>query len=154
MSWEECKRECRSCPCGNGHYTVINRSDDWGRSEENRIMECSRCAATHGLYTYYQQPKGVSEIHYLWVSKQLLDELASLNKHNEWEREQFQTYFLERYGSTWHNHFAGKRKKRSGESSRKMATPIPVFLPFTRRSTFRASIRFSIGTFVTMSPQQ
>ena len=74
-------------------------------------MECSRCAATHGLYTYYQQPKGVSEIHYLWVSKQLMDELASLNKHNEWEREQFRTYFLERYGSTWHNHFAGKRKK-------------------------------------------
>jgi len=111
MSWEESNPKSHPCPCGKSEYVVIHRSDDWGRFEERWEMRCPRCNTDYGLYTYHLNHKGMTETHYGWVKKSLLQELAELNRQMEDQKEGLRTYLRMHYGAKWLQHFRGKTKK-------------------------------------------
>ena len=111
MSWEESKPEPHPCPCSKGHYTVVHRSDDWGRYEERWAMHCPRCNENYDLYTYHANRKGITETYHAWVPKPLLHELAELRERAEEEKRGLATYLERQYGDRWRQHFSGKTRK-------------------------------------------
>lgn len=111
MSWEESEPATRLCPCGVGHYTVIARSDDWGRSDERWEMHCVSCRANYALYTYHHNRKGLIETYYGWLPVVFMHELTALETAIEGEKSQLTEYANKHYGERWHNHFNGKPKK-------------------------------------------
>lgn len=44
MSWEEMYRRDYPCKCGKGTYTEVGEMDDWNRTRDYRIINCSECA--------------------------------------------------------------------------------------------------------------
>lgn len=77
MSWES-KETKKNCPCGKGTYTVIDRSDDWGRFETRWQMDCLECKVNYSLYEYYYHKSGLAEVGFKWVEKAKYKEAMSL----------------------------------------------------------------------------
>lgn len=111
MSWEEGPSTKHSCPCGNGHYAVVPRSDDWGRYEERWEMLCPSCKETYGLYSLDYNRKGMVSTSHSWVPQQLLRELATGALEVEQAKEMLSAYAISQYEERWSRHFSGKTKK-------------------------------------------
>lgn len=111
MSWEDSEPQYRSCPCGKGRYSVVYRSDDWGRSDERWAMHCEHCSETHGLYSYNINRKGIDETYYGWLPESGLAEILRLNKKISHEERTLATYLKAVHAIGWHRHFNGKTKK-------------------------------------------
>ena len=79
MSWDSTETQ-KSCPCGTGTYTVIDRSDDWGRFETNWRMDCPICSKKYSLYTYAYYNSGLREQGHKWVETTIYNEAMKLNK--------------------------------------------------------------------------
>ncbi|MCM3602473.1 hypothetical protein M3175_17200 [Robertmurraya korlensis] len=43
MSWEEMYRRDYPCKCGKGTYTEVGEMDDWNRTRDYKIINCSEC---------------------------------------------------------------------------------------------------------------
>lgn len=111
MSWEESEPIKRPCPCGKGHYAVIHRSDDWGRSDERWEMYCSSCEAEYGLYAHDYNRKGMKVTYRGWVLRRVLRELATASTAVEEAGKRLTSYAADEFGERWTAHFAGKTKK-------------------------------------------
>lgn len=111
MSWDEDYSEIYRCPCGQGHYKITHRSDDWGQTEESCEMECPRCNSIFGLYLFYSNRKGIAETYFAWAPKPLLDHLAELRSRTKGEKEALAAYLKTRYKERWLQHFNSLTKK-------------------------------------------
>lgn len=111
MSWEDHEPIKRPCPCGKGHYAVIERSDDWNRFDERWEMQCPACNAKYGLYARDYTRKGMVATYRGWVTRDVLRELAAAMAAVEEAREQLTSYAVAALGARWTVHFAGKAKK-------------------------------------------
>ncbi|MBN3738151.1 MULTISPECIES: hypothetical protein [Burkholderia] len=111
MSWEEGEPVARSCPCGNGHYLVITRSDDWNRVDERWEMQCASCAITHGLYAYDSNWKGVAVTRLGWLPRVLLLELSRKYEEMQRAKKEITSYAIAEYGEVWVKHFSDQSKK-------------------------------------------
>ena len=79
MSWDSTETQ-KSCPCGTGTYTVIDRSDDWGRFETNWRMDCPICSKKYSLYTYAYYNSGIQEQRHKWVETTIYNEAMKLHR--------------------------------------------------------------------------
>ena len=70
----------KSCPCGTGTYTVIDRSDDWRRFETNWRMDCPICSKKYSLYTYAYYNSGIQEQRHKWVETTIYNEAMKLHR--------------------------------------------------------------------------
>lgn len=111
MSWEESEPIKQPCPCGQGHYTMIQRSDDWGRFDERWEMHCLVCEAEYGLYGHDYTRKGMVVTYRGWVLRHVLQELATASAAVEEARKRLASYATDEFGERWTAHFAGKTKK-------------------------------------------
>lgn len=111
MSWEESEPIKRPCPCGVGHYLVIERSDDWNRFEERWEMHCPDCVATNDLYARDYTRKGITATYRGWVPRSVLLELAAATAAVDEAKKCLTAYAVEAVGERWNAHFAGKTKK-------------------------------------------
>lgn len=111
MSWEEMCRDKRACPCGAGYYAVIERSDDWGRSEELWEMLCSACKVDYGLYTHKYNHNGFTEAYHGWLPKARIVELEAAGKELARTQEAVSLYARSEFSERWNKHFAGESKK-------------------------------------------
>ena len=137
MSWEESEPENRPCPCGKGRYTVVRRSDDWGRFDEHWAMHCPRCKADYALYIYHANRKGITETHHGWVQKSLLRELTQLQEQTDKEKQRLATYLRTKYAGQWHQYFTGKTKKTIWEELTQNGShypSLPTFYNHVRHS--------------------
>lgn len=111
MSWEVHEPIKRPCPCGKGHYAVIERSDDWNRFDERWDMQCPACNAKYVLYALDYTRKGMAATYRGWVPCDVLRELATAIAAVEEARKQLTSYAIAALGARWTAHFAGKAKK-------------------------------------------
>ena len=111
MSWEESPPIVRPCPCGIGHYTIIERTDDWGRSEERWEMQCQSCVENYGLFSFDYNRKGIVSTSRNWIPRQLSNELATMESTIEREKENLSAFAMTEFLERWKQHFKGKTKK-------------------------------------------
>ena len=74
-------------------------------------MDCPRCKADYGLYSYETKRSGMTETDYGWVPKRLLDELKELTKKQDDVRRKVADFLEKRYTNRWHEHFKGMSKR-------------------------------------------
>ena len=79
MSWDSTETQ-KTCPCGAGTYTVIDRSDDWGRFETSWRMDCAICRAKYSLYTYDYCDSGLRGQGHKWVETTIYNESVKLSE--------------------------------------------------------------------------
>lgn len=111
MSWEESEPINRPCPCGAGHYAVIERSDDWNRIDERWEMHCPACAPKYGLYARDYTHKGMAATYRGWLPRSVLQEFAAATTAVEEAKKRLTAYAVDTVGERWKTHFAGKTKK-------------------------------------------
>lgn len=111
MSWEDHAPTRRPCPCGKGHYTVFQRSDDWGRFEERWEMECGACKEKYGLHSATYNRKGIHETSSGWVPHAVLQEVAAARLRVEEADKRLTADAASQFGEPWRAHFDGKAKK-------------------------------------------
>lgn len=111
MSWEDHEPSKRPCPCCNGHYLVIQRSDDWGRSDERWEMHCPACAEKYGLYSATYNRKGMDETFSGWVPRPVLHEVATAEQTAQEAEKRLTDVASTQFGARWRAHFDGKAKK-------------------------------------------
>ncbi len=96
MSWESNETK-KPCPCGAGTYTVIDRSDDWGRFETSWRMDCPICSNTYSLYTYDYYNSGLREQGHKWVQTEIYDRSIELKRRAKATKEAAVCLSKERY---------------------------------------------------------
>lgn len=69
MSWDIDRETKHDCPCGESTYTIQERSDDWGRSDERWIMNCVKCKDLYKLKSDYIYRGGIEEEIKAWIRK-------------------------------------------------------------------------------------
>ena len=111
MSWEDGLPIQNPCPCGNGLYTVVQRSDDWGRYEERWEMHCPSCLQRYGLYSFEYNRKGIASTGHRWLPRRMLSELAVAASEVEGARKDLSAYAIAQFQEQWKEHFRGKAKK-------------------------------------------
>lgn len=111
MSWEDHEPIKRPCLCGNGHYAVIQRSDDWGRFDERWEMECRACSEKYGLHSTTYNRKGMHEASSGWVPHAVLQEVAAAKLKVEEADRRLTADAANQFGERWRAHFNGKAKK-------------------------------------------
>lgn len=79
MSWDSTEAQ-KICPCGASTYTVIDRSDDWGRFETSWRMDCQICSEKYSLYTYDYYNSGLHGQGHRWVKTTIYNESVKLSE--------------------------------------------------------------------------
>jgi len=90
MSWEEFI-SYKGCECGNGKVKVINRMDDWNRSEYSEIILCEECKEKDRQEKEYEKKR---KIKFEEQKKEIID------------------YFNKNYLDTWVNYFKDIKTKK------------------------------------------
>jgi hypothetical protein len=143
MSWEEGLPTKHPCPCGNGQYTVVQRSDDWGRHEELWKMHCQSCLQRYGLYSFDYSRSGIVVTSHRWLPRQLLNELAVTAAEVEEARKAASAYAVTQFQDQWNKHFRGKAKKaiwRELTEDGKRYPSLPTFYLHVRESSLEKQL--------------
>jgi len=114
MSWEIDSCETHLCPCGDGEFQVVSRSNDWFQTEENWEMLCPKCKENYECWSTMFCRPGKSEksgIKYSWVEKEKIRERKEIIAKAEEKKEKASFLMKGRYLSQWHNFFQCKSKK-------------------------------------------
>lgn len=72
MSYEVCNSEKISCPCGRGKISKVLKTNDWGRTKEDIIIECEQCRKKYKIETSIKMLKPYHEtviIHCVEIEK-------------------------------------------------------------------------------------
>lgn len=110
MSWESNETE-KPCPCGKSTYTVIDRSDDWGRYETHWRMDCPICEKTYSLYVYDYYRSGLPEQGHKWVEKGIYDQSMELEGRSKAAKNQAVRMAEDRYLPVLVDMFSNSSKK-------------------------------------------
>lgn len=110
MSWESTETQ-KPCPCGNSTYTVIDRSDDWGRFETNWRMDCPICSKKYSLYTYDYYNSGLHAQSHKWVETEIYTKSMELKRKAEAAKKEAVRLAKERYLSVLEEIFRKSSKK-------------------------------------------
>jgi hypothetical protein len=110
MSWDSIETQ-KTCPCGDGTYVVIDRIDDWGRTETNWHMNCQTCQEKYSLYTYYGYDSGPREQRCKWVETTIHNESVKLKKKAETAKHNAAQLAKERYFPVLEKMFEKSSKK-------------------------------------------
>lgn len=143
MSWEEGLPAKHPCPCGNGQYTIIQRSDDWGRHEERWEMHCQSCLQLYGLYSFDYNRKGMIITSHRWLPRQMLSELAIRASEVEEARKAVSAFAVAQFQDHWNEHFRGKAKKaiwRELTEDGKRYPSLPTFYLQVRESSLEKQL--------------
>jgi hypothetical protein len=143
MSWEEGLPAKHPCPCGNGHYTIIQRSDDWGRHQERWEMHCQYCLQLYGLYSFDYNRNGMVNTSHLWLPRQMLSELAIETSEVEEARKAVSAFAVAQFQDRWNEHFRGKAKKaiwRELTEDGKRYPSLPTFYLHVRESSLEKQL--------------
>lgn len=114
MSWESNETK-KPCPCGAGTYTVINRSDDWGRFETSWKMDCPICSKKYSLYTYDYYRSGLREQGHKWIEKEIYDKALDLTTKANAAKKDALRLAKERYLPVLEKKFSKSSKKEIWE---------------------------------------
>lgn len=90
MSWEEVI-SYKNCECGKGKVKVINRMDDWNRSEPSEIILCEKCKEKDRQEKEYEKKRKI--------------------KFDE-QKEEVLDYFNKNYLDTWVKYFKDIKTKK------------------------------------------
>jgi len=143
MSWEDGLPIKHPCPCGNGQYTVVERSDDWGRHEERWEMHCPSCLHRYGLYSFDYNRKGMVSTSHRWLPRQMLSELAVTASEVEEARKALSAYAVAQFQEQWNEHFRGKAKKaiwRELTEDGRQYPSLPTFYLHVRESSLEKQL--------------
>lgn len=95
MSWEEMYRRDYPCICGKGTYTEIGEMDDWNRTRDYKIINCSECAERARIAAEEERKAKAEREASLKI---LLEEIT--------------THFEKHYMEDWLSFFACARNKK------------------------------------------
>jgi hypothetical protein len=112
MTWDGIQKEWQ-CPCGAGTFVATYWSDDWGKSDESREMNCERCRENYVFYKYhyFDERIGRGATLYRWVAKREKEVLDNLKKSLNEIHKTTSELSRNRYLTQWLAHFASKSKK-------------------------------------------
>lgn len=122
MSWDSTETK-RPCPCGKGTFTIVDRSDDWGRSESHWKMDCPDCRKRYSLYTYGFYRSGLYEECHRWINKGKYDEARKLQEESKRTQKIAVELSVERHLSALMTLFDAMSKKAIWETLSKHIKP-------------------------------
>lgn len=82
MSWDSYETK-KTCPCGVGTYTVVDRSNDWGQSDSQWVMDCPSCKMRYALHSFDIYPHGLHAIGHRWVLREDFELASNLKAQAE-----------------------------------------------------------------------
>ena len=122
MSWESTETK-RPCPCGKSTFTIVDRSDDWGRFESHWKMDCPDCRNRYSLYTYGYYRSGLYQEAHRWIDKEKYDEAQKLEEESKKTQKVAVALSVERQLPVLMELFDTKSKKAIWETLNKHIKP-------------------------------